>query len=142
MSPRLRFVFDTNVVISALLLRNSKPGQAFQYALRTGKILLSAEIIEELSKVLSRKKFDRYVTSDEREEFLEILLERATLVEPVERVLMCRDPKNNKFFEIALSGEASFIISGDEDLLELNPFGEIRILNPEEFLQIIEDKCW
>jgi putative PIN family toxin of toxin-antitoxin system len=80
-----------------------------------------------------------YVTSVEREEFLEALIERAILVEPIETVTVCRDPKDDKFLELALNGKASFIITGDEDLLELNPFNEVRILKPDEFLQVFEE---
>jgi uncharacterized protein len=140
MSHRTRFVFDTNALISGLIFKSSKPGQAFQYALKSGDILLSPQTLAELSEVLSRKKFDRYVTSVEREEFLEALIERAILVEPIETVTVCRDPKDDKFLELALNGKASFIITGDEDLLELNPFSGVRILKPDEFLQVFEDK--
>jgi uncharacterized protein len=127
-------------LISGLIFKSSKPGQAFQYALKSGDILLSPQTLAELSEVLSRKKFDRYVTSVEREEFLEALIERAILVEPIETVTVCRDPKDDKFLELALNGKASFIITGDEDLLELNPFSGVRILKPDEFLQVFEDK--
>lgn len=139
MNRRTRFVFDTNALISGLLFKSSKPGQAFQYALKSGDILLSPQTLAELSEVLSRKKFDRYVTSVEREEFLEALIERAILVEPIETVTVCRDPKDDKFLELALNGKASFIITGDEDLLELNPFSGVRIVKPDEFLQVLEE---
>jgi putative PIN family toxin of toxin-antitoxin system len=139
MSRKIRFVFDTNALISALLFKSSKPKQAYQYALKSGDILLSPQTLAELSEVLSRKKFDRYVTSIEREEFLEALLERVILIEPIETVIACRDPKDDKFLELALNGEASFIITGDEDLLELNPFRGVRILKPDQFLQMLED---
>ncbi|MBD2774385.1 putative toxin-antitoxin system toxin component, PIN family [Iningainema tapete] len=135
MSSKARFVFDTNVLISALLFRNSKPGQALRLAVKRGDILLSKQTLEELNEVLSRPKFDRYVTSEEKEEFLEALVERAILVEPTEEVQVCRDGKDDKFIELALSGKANFIVSGDEDLLVLNPFGEVCILKPEDFLQ-------
>ncbi len=135
MSNKARFVFDTNVLISALLFKNSKPRQALRLAVKIGDILLSKQTLEELKEVLSRPKFDRYVTSEEKEEFLEALVERAILVEPTEEVRVCRDGKDDKFIEVALSGTANFIISGDEDLLVLNPFREVCILKPEDFLQ-------
>jgi uncharacterized protein len=68
------FCFDTNVIISALLFETSKPAQAFRYALQHGEILLSLEVLEELNEVLGREKFDRYLTREEREEFLETLI--------------------------------------------------------------------
>nr|WP_232285716.1 putative toxin-antitoxin system toxin component, PIN family [Crocosphaera chwakensis] len=49
----------------------------------------------------------------------------------------CRDPKDNKFLEVAVNGNATHIITGDKDLLELHPFRGISILKPKQFLQII-----
>jgi uncharacterized protein len=64
MSSKIRYVFDTNVIVSSLLFEHSKPAQAFNYALNHGVILLSSELAE-LSDVLGRKKFDRFLTSEE-----------------------------------------------------------------------------
>ena len=137
MSNRVRYVFDTNVIISALLFENSKPAQAFQYALVNGKVLLSLDLLEELNEVLGRKKFNKYVTNEEREEFLEALIERAVLIEIVENVQECRDPKDDKVLELALNGEAQYIITGDRDLLVLNPFRNVRVITVEDFLKTI-----
>lgn len=139
MSNRVRFVFDTNAIISALLFVESKPGQAFLAALSIGDVLLSLETLQELSDVLSRKKFDRYLTQEDRELFLENLLERAILIDVAEEIRACRDPKDDKFLALAMSGGAAFIVSGDADLLELNPFQGIPILNAEEFLQVLRE---
>jgi putative PIN family toxin of toxin-antitoxin system len=140
MSHKLRFVFDTNTLISALLFTESKPRQVFQLALQSGDVLLSQATIKELSDVLSRKKFDRYVLKEEREEFLTALIAQVVLIEPSEKVSICRDPKDNQFLELAISGKADFIVSGDDDLLELNPFREVRILNPADFLQVLQNE--
>ena len=137
MSSLVRCVFDTNVIISALLFENSKPAQAFQYALANGEVLLSLDLLEELNEVLGRKKFNRYVTNEEREEFLETLIERAVLIEIVENIQECRDPKDDKVLELALNGEAQYIITGDRDLLVLNPFRNVRVITVEDFLKTI-----
>lgn len=134
MSSRARYIFDTNTLVSALLFEHSTPGQAFRQALRQGEILLSPATLEELAEVLQREKFDDYVTASEREEFLEALVERAVFVEPTEEMRVCRDPKDDKFLELAVSGKADYIISGDEDLVLLNPFRTIAILTAAEFL--------
>ena len=98
--------------------------------------MLSLETVEELSEVLGRKKFDCYVTINEREEFLEALINQAILVELTETVSVCRDPRDDKFLSLALSGRADYLISGDDDLLVLDGFRGIRILAPS-FLQDI-----
>jgi uncharacterized protein len=138
MKSEVRYVFDTNVIVSAILFENSKPAQALRHALANGAILLSLDLLEELNEVLGRKKFNRYVTSEEREEFLEAFVERAVLIEITENVQECRDPKDNKVLELALNGEAQYIISGDRDLLILHPFYDVMVITAEAFLKTIE----
>jgi len=130
----LRFVFDTNVIVSALLLKQSVARQAFDKALTRGKLVLSQGTIEELNEVLRRKGFDKYVLEDERIEFIIALVREATLIEITEAVTECRDPKDNKFLELAVSGKATCIVSGDDDLLVLHPFRGIPVLTPRQFL--------
>ena len=130
----MRLVFDTNVVVSAALLVGSVPRQAFDQALDDGRILISVPVLLELAEVLSRKKLNKYLLEEERMRFLVALLKEAELVEINEVVTECRDVKDNKFLELAVSGKADCIVSGDEDLLLLNPFRGIPVLTPREFL--------
>jgi putative PIN family toxin of toxin-antitoxin system len=130
----LRFVFDTNVIVSAALLAGSVPRQAFDKALDHGKVLISVPMLLELAEVLSRKKLNKYLLEEERMRFLVALLRESELVEITEAVTDCRDAKDNKFLELAVSGEADYIVSGDRDLLVLSPFRGIPILTPREFL--------
>jgi putative PIN family toxin of toxin-antitoxin system len=134
MRARPRYVFDTNVLVSAALLKDSLPGQAFRRALQAGQLVLSLPVLEELSEVLRREKLQRYLSPITREEFLEALVERAHLVEPFDEIHACRDPADDKFLELAVAGEARCIVTGDGDLLELHPFHGISILTPREFL--------
>jgi hypothetical protein len=106
MSNEPCFVFDTNVVISALLLRCSVTRQVFDRATQRGKLLISRVTVEELSDVLRRKGFERYITEEERMEFLSTFVRDGVLVEIVERVATCRDPKDDKFLELAVNGKA------------------------------------
>ncbi|MGI9069015.1 MAG: putative toxin-antitoxin system toxin component, PIN family [Pyrinomonadaceae bacterium] len=130
----MRFVLDTNVVVSALLLRDSVPRQAFDKALNNGTVLLSLPVIFELADVLSREKLNRYLLEEERMRFLVSLLKEAELAQVSEIITACRDAKDDKFLELAVSGKASCIVSGDADLLDLSPFRGIPILTPREFL--------
>ncbi len=136
----MRYVFDTNVLISALLFENSKPAQALRYALANGEVLLSLDLLEELNKVLGRERLNQYLTTEEREEFLEALVEQAVLVEITENVQECRDPKDDKVLELALNGEAQYIISGDRDLLVLHPFRDVFVITADEFLKTMESR--
>lgn len=133
----MRVVFDTNVIVSALLFEQSEPGQAFYWTLDHAEFLISQPVIEELNEVLSRKKFDRYLHWDERELFLKALLKESKFVEPDQQIRECRDPKDDKFLELAVCGNASHLVTGDSDLLDLHPFREIEILSPAHFLNAV-----
>jgi len=134
MVNRGKFVFDTNVVVSALLMKKSVARDALDKARTAGDILLSIDVIEELHDVLSRPAFDRYVDEEDRLKFLSLLVKEATLVEIAENIKECRDSKDDKFLELAVNGNATLIVSGDKDLQVLHPFRNIPILSPREFL--------
>lgn len=131
----MRFVFDTNVLISASLLPSSKPRRALDLSLKQGKLLFSFPVLAELCEVLSREKFRRYIDEGEIRTFVAVLTREAEWVDVDLRITACRDPKDDKFLELAVNGRATCIISGDSDLLALNPFQGIAIMTPEAFLK-------
>ena len=133
----MRVVFDTNVLVSALLFEHSVPAQAMFAAMDAGKILLSETLVNEINEILQRKKFERYISVEQREEFLIALVQSAELVEITETIRACRDPKDNHILELAVCGRAQVIVTGESDLLVLNPFQEIQIVAPRDFLSII-----
>ena len=129
----LRGVFDNNVFVSAALLAGV-PRKAFDKLLDNGTVLVSVPVLLELADVLNREKFDKYITHDERMRFMVNFLKVAEMVEISETIIACRDPKDNKLLELAVSGNADFLVTGDKDLLVLNPFGGVEIIMPREFL--------
>jgi len=129
-----RFVLDNNILVSALLVKNSAPFWVIKKVEEMGVILYSEATLLELNQVLNRKKFIKYFTVEEKQEFIVKLIESAELVVVEESIDICRDPKDNKFLELAVSGEADFIISGDRNLLVLNPFRNIEIITANDFL--------
>ena len=131
-----RFVFDTNVMVSALLLNDSVPEQAFIRGLNHGTILVSTETVSELSDVLGRDRFVRYISHEKRDEFLQSLIREADLIAITESVQVCRDPDDDKLLELAVSGNATYIVTGDADLLVLNPFRGVEIVTPANFLRV------
>ena len=134
MTSNVRVVLDTNVTVSAVLLPQSMPRRAFDYVLEHGTSLISVATLVELNGVLRRSQFNRYLTEEERLEFLSLLVRDSELVEVTVALSVCRDPKDNKFLELAVSGSATHIISGDGDLLAPHPFRGIAILTPQDFL--------
>ena len=138
MKMNRRFIFDTNVIVSAVLRPQSQPNVALKKAQNLGTLLVSPNTWLELETVLSRPKFNRYITLEERQTFL------LDFSQTVELILTdsfstkeCRDPKDNQYLELAVNGQAECLITGDQDLLILNPFRGISILSIWEFMEKI-----
>ena len=130
-----RIVADTNLLISRPLLPQSVPAQAVRKAVDEGQLLVSDAILAELAKVLSRRKFDPYSTLADRQEFIRVLnriAERVIVTAPIQA---CRDPKEDKFIEVALHGQAKVILTGNLDLLALDTFPGVDIISPRGHLE-------
>ena len=134
MTNNLRYVLDTSVIVSALLLPRSVPRQAFDLAFAQGTVLASETTLTELDTVLRRSRFERYVVQEKRLQFLATFMRDSVLIEVNEVITDCRDPKDNKFLELAVSGGATGLISGDNDLLSLHPFRGLSIITPQAFV--------
>lgn len=133
--PNLFFVFDTNCFISANLIENSTNAKAFDKAIKIGTVAISEAIITEYTEVLYRKKLDKYLNDRKRKLAIKFLEKNSVFFNPTETIHDCRDKKDNMFLELAVACKASCIVSGDPDLLVLNPFREIPILNASDFLK-------
>ncbi len=134
MTGELRVVVDTNVLISAMLFPQSKPGQVLKSVVVHGRLLVSRDAMSELNDVLRRPKFDRFATAEQRLEFVAALIDESELIDVHTTLMECRDPKDNKFLELAVDGAADVVVSGDSDLRILSPFRGIPIVSPEMFL--------
>jgi uncharacterized protein len=130
----LNFIFDTNVLISAALKKDSIPDRAFERAQKIGKVLISEDTYSELKNVINRTKFSKYLKDVDRSRFLAKYKAETLIVEVAHKVKICRDPKDDMFLDLALSGNARCIITSDPDLLILNPFENISIISPKDFL--------
>ena len=97
MIDRSRVVVDTNVLISRLLAPNSVPGQAVSHAVRQGRLLASDATLEELAEVLGRAKFDRYLTLDERQQFVRLSARIVDIPAITHRFNDCRDASDKDF---------------------------------------------
>jgi len=134
----LNIILDTNVIISAICFPFSKPRQIFDLTKEIGTIIISEDTFQELQNVLLKSKFDKYLAKDLR---LQFLVEFKLLCHEVkinERIAICRDVKDDKFLELAANGMANYLITGDSDLLILNPFRQTQIITPETFFQKLQ----
>jgi uncharacterized protein len=130
----MKVVLDTNVLVSATLKQKSMPGMAALLVERRGDLLKSLATEQQLFKVVARPYFDALIDPDTRA-WLKKLMAAAELITIIERIVACRDPTDDKFLELAVNGHADLIVSGDGDLLALNPFREIPIVTPAVFVQ-------
>jgi len=130
------FVFDVNTLVSAFLIGSHTNNLAFRKALTIGKVVSTEGIKRELSDVFLRGKFDKYASLNDRVSIL-AFLETQFIELPTPDIIIkeCRHPKDNQYLELAVSVEALCIITGDKDLLTLNPFRRIPILTAGEFLK-------
>jgi putative PIN family toxin of toxin-antitoxin system len=132
----MRIVVDTSVFVSASLMPASTSHRAYEVAVALGELIVSEPVLTELEGVLRREKFAKYLSAAVREKFLATLVRIAIPVSVTSVITECRDPENDKFLALAIDGAATYLITGDDDLLALNPFRGVTILTPREFLTI------
>jgi len=130
-------MMDTGVLLSEALFPESVPRRLFDKVSSAGQFLVSGETLKELTLVFLREKFDRYLSRRVRLEFIWAFAAKARLVEIRTRTIACRDPKDIQFLDVAVNGSATQLVTGDADLLVLNPFQGIPVLTPAEFLSLL-----
>ena len=130
----MRVVLDTNIFVSAALKDKSLPAIAVHLASGRGVVLKSVATEHQLFEVLARAHLASLVASTMLSWFTKILA-AAELVAITERILACRDPTDDKFRELAVNGRADIIVTGDADLLVLNPFRNISVVTLAAFVQ-------
>jgi len=130
----MRVVVDTNVFVSAALKDKSLPALAVHLASEKGVLLKSRATEQQLVEVLARPYLAPLIAPATRDWLMKLLAE-AELVTITERITVCRDPTDDKFLELAVNGRAEIVVTGDIDLLVLNPFRDIPIVAPVAFVQ-------
>jgi putative PIN family toxin of toxin-antitoxin system len=130
----MRVVVDTNVFVSAALKDQSLPALAVHIVEERDVLLKSLATERQLFDVLARPHF-ALLSAPATHAWLRELLAAAEPVTITGGIAACRDPTDNKFLELAVNGHADLIVSGDADLLALNPFRGIPIVPPATFVQ-------
>ena len=135
MTIKNRIVLDTNVLISAILKRDSLPRKVVELSVANHIILLSDATFSELNTRLLRSKFDTYVSKETRQRFITNLSLKAEWVEISESIQACSDPDDNKFLELAVCGKTDYLVTGDRELLDLGIFQGVSIVTPRQFIE-------
>jgi len=127
----MKVVIDTNIWIS-YLLGSLLQGMDEKILSKEIKVVVSDEMLKEISEVSSRPKFKNIFTAKRIKELFSLLDSYAIVVSPSQKVNVCRDGKDNFLLEVALEGEADYLVTGDEDLLVINTFQSTKIIRPKE----------
>ena len=135
MKTRVRVVFDTNALISALIVPSSVPAKALDLAIEHFfEIIVSKATWQEFEQKIKKTSLERYFRNTQDRDAAVHAINRVVIHVAVRSVVAdCRDPKDNPFLELALDGKAETIISGDKDLLVLNRWRGVRIQSPGDF---------
>ncbi len=128
-------VVDTNVWVSFLIWPSDVIRSAIHFAIHQSKIIASDSTIDELIATLNKEKFNSRISTEEKHSFCADVSHISTIISITASVNACRDPRDNMFLELALSGNAEIIITGDDDLLALHPWRNISILTPRQFVE-------
>jgi uncharacterized protein len=126
----IRIVIDTNIWIS-FLIGKSLTGLTNRIINNQLQVLFS-----ELIEVLKRPKFKKHFSESVSEDLITLLYEKVELVDIISHFNACRDPKDNFLLDLSVSGHADYLITGDADLLILNPFHGLEII-PYQFFESI-----
>ncbi len=139
----MRAVVDTNVLVRSVIRPQGTVGPVL-LRLRHGEytLLYARSLLEELIDVLNRPRIrQKYgLSGQDIQTILGLILLRGEEVTPVECITACRDPKDDKFLEVAVAGRADAIVSGDQDLLVLHPYEGIPIIPPRLFLRMLDQQ--
>lgn len=139
--PGKGVVIDTNVWISAFLMKTGAPAAVVRNVITHGRPVFSLQTFAELEARLWLPKFDRYLGMDDRKFLLQDASALAHWVEvPPDMVAQkfCRDADDDKFIHAALAAEASWLVTGDKDLLQVPALPRLRILTPAAALELPE----
>lgn len=137
MKDKLRVVYDTNVLVSAFMYEQSTPGRLVFQPKQHVVTLTSGSHYGEISEVLRRNTLDKYVALATRELFLTRFLSYAEYIDVSSVITECRDARDNHILELPVDGSADYVVTGDKDLLALDPFRQTRIVPPSEFALIV-----
>ncbi len=131
---RDRVIIDTNIWISYLI---SNEFSLLDNLIQEHSILLifSNELLEEFYEVARRKKFIKYFTTEDLKSIVYLISRFAIFVEVKSVFTVCRDPQDNYLLSLAFDSQATHLITGDKDLLELHYFYKTKIVDYSTYIK-------
>ncbi len=138
----MRIVLDTNVLIGALITRGTPPDHlCHAWYRRQFDLVTSPAQLQEMARVISRPRMQKYINPTEAEDLIENLNTRALVVKNLPIISLSSDPADNLILATAIAGEADLIVTGDiKHLLVLGQAEGIPIVSPREALERIKNE--
>ena len=130
----MRIILDTNLWISYLINKRLSQIDELIFDDRL-TILFSEESLQEFIEVTNRLKFEKYFSKEDVINLLLLFDFYGELVEIKSNIEICRDPKDNFLLNLAVDGNADYLITGDKDLLEIGKIDQTSILTFNEFVE-------
>lgn len=132
-------VIDTNILISAVLNPDGTAYQAFEKAVENFTLIQTDESYQEIAQRIYKPKFDRYISNQRREDFLNSIINKSRFIKTILKINDCRDPDDNKFLEMAIEFNARFLITGDKDPLSLKEKTDYQklIVTARDFVDLL-----
>jgi putative PIN family toxin of toxin-antitoxin system len=124
-------------LVSRALTPDSITASAVRMIIDHCHLRVSQATMDELALVLTRIQSKGYIKQDETLHLIHMYKELVEWIPIIEHVQICRDPKDDKFLELALNGSAEYLVTGDKDLLVLHPFRETKILTTKDFIELL-----
>ncbi len=135
----IKVIIDTNVWISFLIGKRLSIIKN-HIADRQITIVITQQLLDEIINVTSREKLKKYFPKESVVDLIELLKTVAEYIEITPTHFINRDPKDNFLLDLIEFSKADYLVTGDKDLLELNPFQSTTILTPSDFEKIIADR--
>jgi hypothetical protein len=138
----MRIVLDTNIYVSNLISDKGNPARIVRWWLEGEyDVLLTQPIVDEILRVTGYERIQKKYAKvrENRLEFVALISDQAEWIEPKERLdVIAADESDNRYVECAVAGNAQYIVTGDDHLLDLREYEGIAILTPAAFVTLQE----
>ena len=138
----MRLVLDTNVVVSGLLWEGAPRRLVWSGCRDEVRLFTSAQLLDELTEVLSRRKFEKKIAASllSVDQLVDLYAELAALIRPNPIPRLSPDPDDDVVIGTALAARAEFVVTGDGSLLSLGEYGGVQIVSVDQMLAAISGK--
>ncbi len=135
---RKKVILDTNLWISFLISRDFSFLDSY---VEKGfvELIFSEELFGEFIEVSKRPKFKKYFSENDIKRLTQVINTHGALVSVTTDIKKCRDPKDNFLLNLAIDSHADYLVTGDNDLLEIKSIGTAKILTINDLvIELVE----